>query len=196
MPAPSFAGQLPEERVLWSGRPAPVAYVARRLSPAFPFGLGALAFAALWGLNAIGNGHIRLEAVAGLVFLLTGLHAALLRPLLLVRMARRRAYAVTDRRVVRLRRGRAGAVVVESEWAWRPPVGAGATKPDGRAVVDVELAGAPARVGRWGWWGIGEDGDVLACLTDAPAALAALALLRAGSAAPAGAWAGGAHTPG
>ena len=67
--------------------------------------------------------------------------------------------------------------------------------PGGRSLADVTIGGAPVRAGRWGWWGIGEDGDVLACLADAPAALAALAQLRAGSAAPAGAWAGAAQTP-
>jgi hypothetical protein len=191
----SFPGQLPSERVLWSGRPAPLPYAYRRLSPAFPFGLGILVFAALWELDAIGNGHNRVWVVAGLVFLLAGFYAVLLRPLLLILVARRRVYAVTDRRVIRLRRGHEGAEVVESACAWRPPVAADARRPGGRAVVDVALSGASARVGRWGWWRLGEDGDVLACLTDAPAALAALALLRAGSAAPAGAWAGGARTP-
>jgi hypothetical protein len=191
----SFAGQLPSERVLWSGRPAPLAYARRRLSPSLPFGLGALVFTALWELNAIGNGHDRAWAVSGLIFLLAGLHAVLLRPLLLVLVARRRTYAVTDVRVVRLRRGRAGAEVVESVCAWRPPVATDLISPGGRAVVDIALAGAPARAGRWGWWGIGEDGDVLACLADAPAALAALARLRAGSAAPAGAWVGDVPTP-
>jgi hypothetical protein len=191
----SFAGRLPSEQVLWTGRPVPLAYACRRLSPALPFGVIVLAFTALWELNAVGDGHSPAWAVSGLPFLVAGLHAVLLRPLLLVLVARRRAYAVTDRRVVRLHRRRTGVEVVESACAWRPLLATDVPWPGGRSLADVTIGGAPVRAGRWGWWGIGEDGDVLACLADAPAALAALAQLRAGSAAPAGAWAGAVETP-
>jgi hypothetical protein len=184
--------------VLWSGRPAPLAYAYRRLSPAFPVGLGLLVFTALWELDALTTGHQPVWAVAGLVFLLVGMHAVLLRPLLLIRAARRRTYAVTDRRVVRLKSSNGQALIVESECAWRPPYAAIRVAPGGggiSVIADVTFAGAPVRSGRWGWWGIGEEGDSLACLADAPSALLALARLRAGSATPAGAWAVGARTP-
>jgi hypothetical protein len=196
-PAAFFEGQLPSEQVLWSGRPAPLTYAFRRLSPAFPIGLGVLVFAALWELDALTTGHKLVWAVAGLVFLLVGLHAVLLRPLLLIRAARRRTYAVTDRRVVRLKRSAGQALVVESECAWRPPSASVRVAPGGGRIgaADVTFAGAPVHNGRWGWWGVGEVGDSLACLADAPSALLALAQLRAGSAAPAGAWAAPARTP-
>ena len=196
-PVRSFEGQLPSERVIWSGRPAPLAYAYRRLSPAFPVGLGLLAFTALWELDALTTGHQPVWVVAGLVFAVVGLHAVLLRPLLLIRVAHRRAYAVTDRRVVRLKPSNGQALVVEWECAWRPPYAAIRVAPGGRSisVTDVTFASAPVHSGRWGWWGVGEQGDNLACLSDAPSALLALAQLRAGSAAPAGAWAAGARTP-
>jgi hypothetical protein len=196
-PVRSFEGQLPSERVLWSGKPAPLAYAYRRLSPSFPVGLGVLVFTALWELAALTTGHQSVWAVAGLVFLLVGLHAALLRPLLLIRAAHRRAYAVTDRRVVHLKRTGGQALVVESECAWRPPFASVRIAPGGGSisVAHVTFAGAPVRSGRWGWWGVGEVGDSLACLADAPSALLALAQLRAGSATPAGAWAAGVRTP-
>jgi hypothetical protein len=193
----TFEGQRPEERVLWSGRPAPFAYAFRRLSPSFPVGLGVIVFTALWELDAVTTGHQSVWAVAGLAFLLIGLHAVLLRPLLLIRAARRRAYAVTDRRVVRLRRLPGGTFVFESECAWSPPSAAVRVAPHGGRIslADVTFAGVPGRSGRWGWWGVGEVGDSLACLADAPSALLALAQLRAGSATPAGAWAAGVRTP-
>jgi hypothetical protein len=192
----SFEGQLAAERVLWSGGPAPLAYAFRRLSPSFPVGLAILVFTALWEADALTTGNGTVWAVAGLVFLLVGLHATLLRPLLLIRAARRRAYAVTDRRVVRLRRSD-GRLVVESDLAWRPPFAPVRVAPGGGgiSVTDVTFAGASARSGRWSWWGVGEEGDRLAALADAPSALLALAQLRAGSAAPAGVWAAGIRTP-
>jgi hypothetical protein len=192
----SFEGQLAAERVLWSGGPAPRAYAFRHLWPAFPVGLALLVFAALWEADALTTGNNTVWVVAGLVFLLVGLHATLLRPLLLIRAARRRAYAVTDRRVVRLRRSK-GRPVVESESAWRPPFAPVRVAPGGGgvSVTDVTFAGTPIRSGRWGWWGVGESGDNLAGLADAPSALLALAQMRAGSAAPAGAWAAGMRTP-
>jgi hypothetical protein len=196
-PVPSFEGQLPSERVLWSGRPAPLAYAYRRLSPAFPVGLGLLVFTVLWELDALTTGRQSVWTVAGVVFLLIGLHGVLLRPLLLIRAARRRAYAVTDRRVIRLKRSHGQALIVEAECAWRPPFAAVRVAPGGGSVSvsDVTFAGAPVCSSRWGWWGVGEAGDSLACLVDAPSALLALAQLRAGLAAPAGAWATGARTP-
>jgi hypothetical protein len=195
-PAAFFEGQLPSEQVLWSGRPAPLTYAFRHLSPSFPVGLGVLVFTALWELDAATTGHRSVWAVAGLVFLLTGLHAVLLRPVLLIRAARRRAYAVTDRRVVRLRRSSGNTIVLESECTWRPPFAPVRVATGGGriGVADVTFAGAPVHNGRWGWWGVGEVDDSLACLVDAPSALLALAQLRAGSAAPAGAWAAGART--
>jgi hypothetical protein len=193
----TFEGQRPAERVLWSGRPAPFAYAYRRLSPSFPVGLGVIVFAALWELDAVTTGHQSVWVAAGLAFLLVGLHAVVLRPLLLIRAARRRAYAVTDRRVVRLRRLPGGTFVFESECAWSPPSAAVRVAPGGGRIslADVTFAGVPGHNGGWGWWGVGEEGDSLACLADAPSALLALAQLRAGSAAPAGAWAAGLQTP-
>ena len=192
----SFEEQPADERVLWSGRPAPLAYVCRRLSPSFPVGLGILAFMALWEADALTTGNDTVWAVAGLVFLLVGLHAVLVRPLLLIRAARRRVYAVTDRRVIRLNRSD-GRLVLDSESAWRPPFAPVRVAAGGGSisVADVTFAGAPLRSGRWGWWGTGEEGDSLAGLADAPSALLALAQLRASSAAPAGAWAAGIRTP-
>lgn len=193
----TFEGQHPTERVLWSGRPAPFAYTYRRLSPSFPVGFGVIVFTALWELDAVTTGHQSVWVAAGLAFLLIGLHAVLLRPLLLLRTARRRAYAVTDRRVVRLRRLPGNLFVVESECAWSPPSAAVRVAPGGGRIslADVTFAGVPNRSGRWGWWGVGEEGDSLTCLADAPSALLALARLRAGTAAPAGAWAAGLQTP-
>ena len=53
---------------------------------------------------------------------------------------------------------------------------------------DVILSGPPESVPHWGWWGLDDDGGRFVCLADAQAAMDALEKLRAGSAAPAGAW--------
>jgi hypothetical protein len=190
-------GLLPAERVLWMGQPRASAYLARNLWPSYVCGLALLVFAALWELDTLRNGHLALWAAVGWLFAAAGVYAVIVRPLLRLRRARHCVYAITDRRVICARRRR-GTPTVETEWGWRPARVAkpGARESEGRGrAVDVVFAGAPPVLPRWGWWSLAEETGRLVCIADAPAALEALAHLRASSARRPGAWAREVATP-
>ena len=196
--SPAIAGLVPGEQVLWAGGPRPFVYARRRLMPSLLVAVGLLLLTGLWELDTISHHHAAVLTAAGWLFLPAGLYGALVRPWLLMRFARRQAYVVTDRRVLRARHTKDGPLEIIEESDWRPPVlvagGRGNDPARGRA-GDVILSGPPDSVPRWGWWGLDDDGGRFVCLADPQAALDALEELRAGSAAPAGAWTQRSTTP-
>jgi hypothetical protein len=96
------------ETVLWRGRPRTAWYVVRLWWPAAPLAAVVLAFGAGWEWLALRAHYLVAYPLGGTLFLALGVYGLALRPLLLLRVARRMVYTVTDRRVV---------------WEWGPKHG-------------------------------------------------------------------------
>ena len=96
------------ETVLWRGRPRAAWYVARLWWPAALLAAVVLAFGAGWEWLALRAHYLVAYPLGGTLFLALGVYGLALRPLLLLRVARRMVYTVTDRRVV---------------WEWGPQHG-------------------------------------------------------------------------
>jgi hypothetical protein len=179
--------------VWWEGAPQPAAFVRRGLAPAAPVGAAFLAAGAVWEYVALAHAHLWVYPPAGALLMLIGVHGLVVRPLLLLRLARRTRYAV----------GRRGATFV---WGARaeerlelpaeglPPFtrrgGGGARGTPGGPPPP------PDRLPVLGWWALNDRQPRFCCLTaaDAQAALAALEKLEETNARPP-AWAEGVVTP-
>ena len=88
------------DTVLWRGRPRAAWYVARLWWPAALLAAAVLVFGAGWEWLALRGHHLIAYPLGGTLFLALGVYGLAVRPLLLLRVARRLVYTVTDRRVV------------------------------------------------------------------------------------------------
>ena len=189
------------ETVLWRGRPRTAWYVVRLWWPAALLAAVVLAFGAGWEWLALRAHYLVGYPLGGTLFLALGVYGLALRPLLLLRVARRMVYTVTDRRVV---------------WEWGPQHGGVArarerSVGDGRESAtsmgaarrtvefrvdtlppwfvvprrrgaDLVFFGEPSRDSSWGLWRLAELRPWFVCLDQEAAAGAAAALRAAASA--------------
>ncbi len=157
----------------WEGAPQPAAFVRRALMPAAPVAAVILAAGIVWEYMALTSAHLWVYPPAGALPILVGIYGLAVRPLLLLRLARRTRYAV----------GEHGVTIVWGERAEeRVELPAASLPPFARRVQrgddDIVFAAAPDRVPAFGWWAANDHRLRFRCLADAGAALAALEQLE------------------
>lgn len=165
------------ETVLWCGRPRTAWYVVRLWWPAALPAAAVLVFGAGWEWLALRGHHLIVYPICGTLFLALGAYGVALRPLLLLRVARRMVYTVTDRRVMwewGTRQGstRAARRAVEFRMAGLPPW----FLVPRRRGTDLVFFGEPPRDSSWGLWRLVELRPWFVCLDPETAADAAAAL--------------------
>jgi hypothetical protein len=178
--------------VRWEGAPQPAAFVRRGLAPAAPVGAAILAAGAVWEYVALAHAHLWVYPPAGALLMLIGVYGLAVRPLLLLRLARRTRYTVGARGVKIVWGGRAEERL-ELPAATLPPFARRVRRGDDEEIV---FAAAPDRLPVFGWWALNDRRPRFCCLAvaDAQAALAALEKLEKMNARPT-AWAEGVVTP-
>jgi hypothetical protein len=168
--APAASRKAPAVRLLWSGRPQRGAYVLRLWWRPALIAAAIGAFGVVWeGLTLTGH-HSIVYPLAGSAFFLLAAYGLAVRPLLLLRVARRLRYEVTERDVVWRDEG------------GKPTFGLRGDRLPEAAVVgwrrftDVVFFTAPERYSPWGLWRLREDRARFVCLSpeEARAALAAV----------------------
>jgi Domain of unknown function (DUF1707) len=97
-----------DERVLWVGRPDPTKRFAKSDIFTVPFSLMWGGFAIFWETSVIVGGAPFFFALWGIPFVAIGLYMIAGRFVFKARLRRRTLYAVTDKRVLKLVRGRSG----------------------------------------------------------------------------------------
>ena len=175
--------------VLWESAPQPAAFVRRALMPAAPVAAVILAAGIVWEYMALTSAHLWVYPSVGALPMLVGIYGLAVRPLLLLRLARRTRYSIGER----------GVTIVWGERAQeRVELPAASLPPFARRVQrggdDIVFAAAPDRVSAFGWWAVNDHRLRFRCLSDAGAALAALDKLEKTDSHP-GAWAEGVSTP-
>jgi hypothetical protein len=172
--------------VLWQSAPQPAAFVRRGLAPAAPVGAALVAAGAVWEYVALAHAHLWVYPPAGALIMLIGVYGLAVRPLLLLRLARRTRYTVGARGVTIVWGGRAEERL-ELPAATLPPFAWRVRRGDDE---DIVFAAAPDRLPVFGWWALNDRRPRFCCLAaaDAQAALAALEQLEKTSAHPT-AWA-------
>ena len=98
------------ETVLWAGRPDPARHLTRGDLFAIPFSILWGGFAIFWEASALASGPI-FFALWGVPFVAVGLYMIFGRFIYKARLKRRTLYALTDKRVLKLVRGRRGDVL-------------------------------------------------------------------------------------
>ena len=174
---------------LWEGAPQPAAFVRRALMPAAPVGAAILAAGIVWEYMALTSAHLWVYPPVGALLMLVGIYGLAVRPLLLLRLARRTRYSVGEGGVT-IAWGERADERLELPAASLPPFARRAR----RGGDDIVFAAAPDRVPAFGWWAVNDHRLRFACLADADAALAALEKLEKTDSCP-GAWAEGVSTP-
>jgi len=158
---------------LWEGAPQPAAFVRRALVPAVPVGAAILAAGIFWEYMALTSAHLWVYPPVGALLMLIGIYGLAVRPLLLLRLARRTRYSVCE----------SGVTIVWGERAdERLELPAASLPPFARRVRrgddDIVFAAAPDRVPAFGWWAVNDHRLRFCCLADSGAALAALEKLE------------------
>lgn len=98
------------ETVLWTGRPDPARHLTRGDAFAIPFSILWGGFAIFWEASALVAGPL-FFALWGIPFVAVGLYMMFGRFIYKNRLKRRTLYALTDKRVLKLVRGRRGDVL-------------------------------------------------------------------------------------
>jgi hypothetical protein len=159
--------------ILWESAPQPAAFVRRALMPAAPVAAVILAAGIVWEYMALTSAHLWIYPPVGALPILVGIYGLAVRPLLLLRLARRTRYAVGGRGVI-IAWGERAEERVELSAASLPPF----ARRVQRGGDDIVFAAAPDRVPAFGWWAVNDHRLRFACLADADAALAALEKLK------------------
>ena len=171
------------DTVLWHGRPRSGWYVARLWWPAALLAAAVLVFGAGWEWLALRGHHLIAYPLGGTLFLALGVYGLALRPLLLLRVARRLVYTVTDRHVVwewGTRHRGVARRTVEFRLDALPPWFVVSR----RRGADLVFFGEPSRDSSWGIWRLVELRPWFVCLDQEAAAGAAAALRAAAAAVP------------
>jgi hypothetical protein len=179
--------------VLWQSAPQPAAFVRRGLAPAAPVGAALVAAGAVWEYVALAHAHLWIYPPVGVLLMVIGVYGLAVRPLLLLRLARRTRYVVSAR----------GATIVwgagsedrlELPATSLPPFARRVRRGDDEDVVFA--AAVPDHLPVFGWWALNDRRPRFCCLAhaDARAALEALEKLEIPNARPT-AWAEGVITP-
>lgn len=101
MPDDALRGYLlPEERILWQGRPEVRPFVWRGWWYLVPFSLLWAGFAIFWEINVLSNGAPFSFGIWGIPFVLFGLYLVFGRLFVARREAQHTTYAITDRRIL------------------------------------------------------------------------------------------------
>jgi len=159
--------------ILWKGAPQPAAFVRRALMPAAPVAAVILAAGIVWEYMALTSAHLWVYPPVGALPILVGIYGLAVRPLLLLRLARRMRYAVRERGVI-IAWGERAEERVELSAASLPPSARGAP----RGGPPRPPAPPPDRVPAFGWWAVNDHRLRFCCLADSGAALAALEKLE------------------
>jgi len=175
--------------ILWESAPQPAAFVRRALMPAAPVAAVILAAGIVWEYMALTSAHLWVYPPVGALPILVGIYGLAVRPLLLLRLARRTRYAVGERGVI-IAWGERAQERVELSAASLPPF----ARRVQRGGDDIVFAVAPDRVPAFGWWAVNDHRLRFCCLADAGAALAALEKLEKKDP-HSTAWAEGVSTP-
>jgi len=99
------------ERIEWVGRPNPKRYFTRQDAVLIPFSLVWCGFAIFWEAAAIRGGANTFFALWGVPFVAIGLYLVFGRFIFRAYRTKRTVYAVTNRRVMTIVRGRRGEAV-------------------------------------------------------------------------------------
>ena len=139
---------LPSERVGWIGRPDPTKHFTRGDVFLIPFSIMWGGFAIFWEATAITAGAGPVFALWGIPFVVIGLYFIFGRFIYKARRKRRTIYAVTNRRVMTLVRGRSDESVEAAALSSIPNISTSAAS-NGHGTVEFGPSSSPSN----GWYG-------------------------------------------
>jgi len=139
---------LPSEHIEWIGRPDPAKHFTRSDAFLIPFSLMWGGFAIFWEATAIAAGAGPFFALWGIPFVVLGLYFIFGRFVYKARRKRRTIYAVTNRRVMTLVRGRSDESVEGAALSSIPNISTSAAS-NGHGNVEFGPSSSPSN----GWYG-------------------------------------------
>lgn len=151
------------ETVLWTGRPDPSKRLTKGDAFAIPFSILWGGFAIFWEAAALASGPV-FFALWGVPFVAVGLYMMFGRFIYKARLKRRTLYALTDKRVLKLVRGRRGDVL-DTAFVDSLPAVNREVRPDGSG--SVVFGGGSSWAGQWA-----NSGVPLFAFNNAPVPLA------------------------